>query len=95
MKRQSGCGNAAGFFYPLVWLRERCGKRLWRGLAVCMKLHAEHHMGTSLDAIVGDGQIFEEAVELAGSLFLLTAQQRVRMGGGLRPATLLSTPAWH
>ncbi|MBB4228485.1 hypothetical protein [Rhizobium mongolense] len=65
------------------------------GASVILTTAAEHHMGMSLDAIVGDGQIFEEAVELAASLFLLSAQQRVRMGGGVRPATLLSTPAWH
>ncbi|MBB4273973.1 hypothetical protein [Rhizobium mongolense] len=65
------------------------------GASVILMTAAEHHMGMSLDAIVGDGQIFEEAVELAASLFLLSAQQRVRMGGGVRPATLLSTPAWH
>ncbi|TCU23135.1 hypothetical protein EV130_108280 [Rhizobium azibense] len=64
-------------------------------VSVILMTAAEHHMGMSLDAVVGNGQIFEEAVELAASLFLLTAQQRVRMGGGLRPATLLSTPAWH
>lgn len=39
---------------------------------------AEGHMHMSLDAYVGVAQIVEETVELAGYLFLLTAQQRIR-----------------
>lgn len=41
---------------------------------------AERHMHMSLDAYVGIAQIIEETVELAGYVFLLTAQQRIRIG---------------
>jgi hypothetical protein len=40
---------------------------------------AERHMGMSLDRYVGIPEVFEETVELAGYLFLLTAQQRIRI----------------
>jgi len=39
---------------------------------------AERHMHMSLDPYVGIAQVVEETVELAGYMFLLTAQQRVR-----------------
>lgn len=40
---------------------------------------AERHMHMSLDAYVGFAQVVEETVELAGYVFLLTAQQRIRV----------------
>jgi hypothetical protein len=43
---------------------------------------AERHMHMSLDAYVGVAQVVEETVELAGYMFLLTAQQRIRRGVG-------------
>jgi hypothetical protein len=45
-------------------------------------------MGMSLDAILGEGQIFEEMVELAAGIFLLTAQQRVRIAAGVNAIDL-------
>jgi hypothetical protein len=44
---------------------------------------AERHMHMSLDAYVGIAQVVEETVELAGYVFLLTAQLRIRIGVGL------------
>jgi hypothetical protein len=52
------------------------------GVCVILMTATEHHMGMSLDAFLGEGQIFEEMAELAAGIFLLTAQQRVRIAAG-------------
>jgi hypothetical protein len=46
-------------------------------LAVLLMTAAENHMGMSLKGYLGDGQIFEETIELAAYLFLFSAQIRV------------------
>jgi len=61
---------------------------LMAGICVILMTAAEHHMGMSLDAILGEGQIFEEMVELAAGIFLLTAQQRVRIAAGVNAIDL-------
>lgn len=49
------------------------------GIAMLLMTAAENNMGLSLQSYIGFGQIFEETVELASYLFLLAAQQRVRL----------------
>lgn len=48
-------------------------------VCVVLMTAAEHHMGMNLDSVLGEGQVFEELVELAGGLFLLVAQQRIHL----------------
>jgi len=52
---------------------------LMAGISLILMTAAERHMGMSLDAYVGIPEVFEETVELAGYMFLLAAQQRIRM----------------
>jgi hypothetical protein len=59
-------------------------------VSVVLMTAAEHHMGMSLDSVLGEGQVFEELIELAGSLFLLVAQQRIRLVAAPAELTLVA-----
>lgn len=41
---------------------------------------AENHLGMSIAGLIGDGVVFEEAIELAAYCFLFAAQKRVYFG---------------